>query len=198
MLATSLRDNATQAKTTGNEVDLQAVRSYLVFLLGVTALCNATVSDLSSFLTESIFLQGLGLVLLGKKIQKQCGSGMLSRKMLALYALSLAFRLSSTMWPNRCNDCLSFAVLAVFAFLMRSSPSNNESSADQSTPHIPQTIQDTPEPSANNMRDWVSRWVLLVCTALALHPHFGHFLVLDLLWTSSCYLEMLAMLPQLS
>merc|ERR1719182_711327 len=54
----------------------------------------------SSFLTLGAGFQCLGFVLLALKVQNQSGASGLSGKTLAMYALTLCFRLSSTVHLN--------------------------------------------------------------------------------------------------
>merc|ERR1719478_1595692 len=80
--------------------DTVVILSYIVFFVGAITLYNVLSAGFSSFLTLSAGLQCLAFVLLTVKVQNQRATTGLSGKMLAMYAMTLCFRLSSTVWLN--------------------------------------------------------------------------------------------------
>merc|ERR550537_2019676 len=81
-------------------VDIKVLLCYLIFFVGAVTLYNALAAGFSSFLTLSAGLQCLGFLLLAMKVQNQRITSGVSGKMLMMYAATLCFRLSSTLWLN--------------------------------------------------------------------------------------------------
>merc|ERR1719460_1128481 len=128
MLATSAQGyGATAGKTQVS--DTKVILCYLVFFLGGVTLYNALSAGFSSFLTLSAGLQCLGFVLLALKVQNQRAPTGLSGKMLAMYAVTFCFRLSSTLHLNGylpvdqtgdwAYQAIEICSLALVAYLMR-------------------------------------------------------------------------------
>merc|ERR1719213_1429559 len=92
--------NAISTGGKAKPADLKVIFSYLVFFIGAATLYNALSAGFSSILTLSAGLQCLGFVLLAMKVQNQRAITGLSGKMLGAYALTLCFRLSSTLHLN--------------------------------------------------------------------------------------------------
>merc|ERR1719333_826399 len=149
-------------------VDLKVILSYLVFFVGAVTLYNALSAGFSSILTLSAGLQCLGFVLLAMKVQNQGAVPGLSGKTLIMYAATLCFRLSSTVHLNG---------------------------------YLP----------VDQTGDWAYQAVeicSLILVGYLMHCVFVSHRsthqetqdscpLFDILWTTGCYLETLAMLPQL-
>merc|ERR1719197_508788 len=83
-----------------NSVDVKVILSYAVFFVGVVTLYHALSAGFSSTLTLGAGFQCLGFILLGMQVHKQRVAAGVSGKMLMMYAGTLCFRLSSTVWLN--------------------------------------------------------------------------------------------------
>merc|ERR1719478_2098694 len=111
------------------QADVKGILSYVVFIVGAVSLYHALSAGFSSFLTLSAGLQCLAFVLLTMKVQNQRATTGLSGKMLAMYAMTLCFRLSSTVWLNgylpvdKTGDwayqAIEICCLSLVAYLMR-------------------------------------------------------------------------------
>merc|ERR1719478_1882395 len=109
------------------QADVKGILSYVVFIVGAVSLYHALSAGFSSFLTLSAGLQCLGFVLLTMKVHNQRATTGLSGKMLAMYALTLCFRLSSTVHLNGylpvdqtgdwAYQAIEFCSLALVAYL---------------------------------------------------------------------------------
>merc|ERR1719240_2506095 len=109
--------------------DVKVILSYVVFFVGTVTVYNALSAGFSSFLTLGAGLQCLGFVLLAMKVQNQQATTGLSGKTLAMYALTLCFRLSSTVHLNGylpvdqtgdwAYQAIEICSLALVGYLMR-------------------------------------------------------------------------------
>merc|ERR550514_1404832 len=127
------------------------------------------------------------------KVHSQRATTGVSAKMLMLYAATLCFRLSSTLWLNgylpvdRTGDwayqALEVCSLGLVAYLMRSAFVTHRVSNQETHDSLPVKVQN----------------VIMACFVLAVvvHPNLDRNTLFDILWTTGCYLETVAMLPQL-
>jgi len=193
MLSTVMQGSG--AATTGKApvADTKVVLCYLVFFVGAITLYNALSAGFSSFLTLSAGLQCLGFVLLAMKVQNQRATTGLSGKMLAMYAGTLCFRLSSTVHLNGylpvdqtgdwAYQAIEICSLALTAYLMRCTFITHRSSYQEQHDSFPITMQQ----------------MVMGCFILAvvIHPNLDRWTFFDIMWTTGCYLETISMLPQL-
>merc|ERR1719327_616199 len=192
MMTTSAQGySATSSKA--QVADIKVILSYIVFSVGAITLYNALSAGFSSFLTLSAGLQCLGFVLLTLKVQSQRATTGLSGKMLVMYAMTLCFRLSSTVWLNgylpvdRTGDwayqAIEICCLSLVAYLMRCVFVTHRATYQEQHDSLPVKLQH----------------LVLGCFifAVVVHPHLDRRELFDILWTTGCYLETLAMLPQL-
>jgi len=167
--------------------------SYIVFFIGAVTLYNKLSAGFSSFLTLSAGLQCLGFVLLAVKVESQRATTGLSGKMLVLYAVTLCFRLSSTLHLNGylpvdqtgdwAYQVIEICSLALTAHLMRSTFVTHRATYQEQHDSFPLSVQQ----------------VVMGCFILAvvIHPNLDRWTFFDIMWTTGCYLETLSMLPQL-
>jgi len=167
--------------------------SYFVFFVGAVTLYNVLSAGFSSFLTLSAGLQCLGFVLLTMKVHNQRATTGLSGKMLAMYALTLCFRLSSTVHLNGylpvdqtgdwAYQAIEICSLALTAYLMRCTFVTHRATYQEQHDSFPLGVQN----------------VVMGCFILAvvIHPHLDRWTFFDIMWTTGCYLETMSMLPQL-
>jgi len=173
--------------------DTKVILCYLLFFVGGVTLYNALSAGFSSFLTLSAGLQCLGFVLLAMKVQNQRATTGLSGKMLAAYALTLCFRLSSTLHLNGylpvdqtgdwAYQAIEICSLALVAYLMRCTFVTHRSTYQEQHDSFPVSSQN----------------MVMGCFILAvvIHPNLDRWTFFDIMWTTGCYLETLSMLPQL-
>merc|ERR1719379_1611038 len=190
MLQTS---SAISTSAKARPVDFKVTLSYLVFFVGAVTLYNALSAGFSSILTLSAGLQCLGFVLLAMKVQNQRAAPGLSGKTLIMYAATLCFRLSSTVHLNgylpvdQTGDWAYQAVevcsLILVAYLMHCILVSHRTTHQETQDSFPLSIQSA----------------VMGCFILAVivHPNLNRWPLFDILWTTGCYLETLAMLPQL-
>merc|ERR1719446_897701 len=129
MLSTAMQDQGAAATGKSQVADTKVVLTYIVFFVGGVTLYNALSAGFSSFLTLSAGLQCLGFVLLAMKVQNQKATTGLSGKTLSAYALTLCFRLSSTLHLNGylpvdqtgdwAYQAIEICSLALVGYLMR-------------------------------------------------------------------------------
>merc|ERR1719172_110787 len=192
MLTTSAQGyGATSSKA--QVADIKVILSYIVFSVGAITLYNALSAGFSSFLTLSAGLQCLGFVLLTLKVQNQRATTGLSGKMLAMYAATLCFRLSSTVHLNgylpvdQTGDWAYQAVeicsLILVGYLMHCVFVSHRTTYQETQDSFPISIQ--------------SAVMGCFILAVAIHPNLDRWPLFDILWTTGCYLETLSMLPQL-
>jgi len=191
MLTTGTQSSTASGKA--QVADPKVILSYIVFFLGGITLYNALSAGFSSFLTLSAGLQCLGFVLLAMKVQNQRATTGLSGKMLAMYAVTLCFRLSSTVHLNGylpvdqtgywAYQAIEICSLALVAYLMRCTFVTHRSTYQEQHDSFPLTIQN----------------MVMGCFILAvlIHPNLDRWTFFDIMWTTGCYLETLSMLPQL-
>lgn len=175
------------------QTDMKVILSYVVFFLGSVALYHMLSAGFSSILTLSAGLQCLGFVLLALKMQSQRAAPGLSGKTLVMYAATLCFRLSSTVHLNgylpvdQTGDWAYQAVeicsLILVAYLMHCVLVSHRIACHETQDSFPLSIQSA----------------VMGCFILAVvvHPNLDRWPLFDILWTTGCYLETLAMLPQL-
>merc|ERR1719486_1747622 len=186
-----LQGNGASAKAPA--VDPQVILTYVVFLVGGATLYHALSAGFSSTLTLSAGLQCLAFVLLTVKIQNQRATTGLSGRMLAMYAMTLCFRLSSTVWLNgylpvdKTGDwayqAIEICCLGLVAYLMRCAFVTHRATYQEQHDSLPIKVQN----------------LVMGCFVLAVvvHPNLDRRPLFDILWTTGCYLETLSMLPQL-
>jgi len=194
MLTTVMQD---QSATSNSKAQVAyrkwQVLSYIVFFMGAVTLYNKLSAGFSSFLTLSAGLQCLGFVLLAMKVQNQRATTGLSGKMVVMYAITLCFRLSSTVHLNGylpvdqtgdwAYQAIEICSLALTAYLMRCVFVTHRASYQEQHDSFPLGIQH----------------VVMGCFILAvvIHPNLDRWTFFDIMWTTGCYLETLSMLPQL-
>jgi len=193
MMLTSVTQGHSAAASGKSPVaDTKVILTYVVFFVGAVTLYNALSAGFSSFLTLSAGLQCLGFVLLAMKVQNQRAVTGLSGKTLAMYALTLCFRLSSTVHLNGylpvdatgdwAYQAIEICSLGLVAYLMRCAFVTHRGSQEQHD-SFPLTVQN----------------MVMGCFILAvvIHPNLDRWTFFDIMWTTGCYLETLSMLPQL-
>jgi len=176
-----------------SSADPKVVGSYVVFFLIATTMYHALSAGFSSTLTLSAGLQCLGFILLAMKVHCQRTTVGISGRMLIMYALTLCFRLSSTLHLNgylpvdktgdHLYQIIELCSLALTCYLMRCVFVTHRMSNQEETDSFPVTVQS----------------MLMGCFILAVvvHPNLDRFPLFDILWTTGCYLETLSMIPQL-
>jgi len=193
MMLTTVQAHGATASGKAQVADTKVSLSYIVFFLGAVTLYNALSAGFSSFLTLSAGLQCLGFVLLAMKVQNQRATTGLSGKMLAMYAVTLCFRLSSTVHLNGylpvdqtgdwAYQAIEICSLALVAYLMRCTFVTHRSTYQEQHDSFPLSMQN----------------MVMGCFILAvlIHPNLDRWTFFDIMWTTGCYLETLSMLPQL-
>merc|ERR1719408_830830 len=173
--------------------DPKVILSYVVFFVLAATLYHALSAGFSSTLTLSAGFQCLGFILLAMQIQSQRMASGVSGKMLMMYAATLCFRLSSTLWLNgylpvdKTGDHLYQAIeicsLGLALYLMRCVFVTHRATSQEEQDSFPISVQN----------------VVMGCFILAVvvHPNLDRRPLFDILWTTGCYLETLSMLPQL-
>merc|ERR1719271_1721361 len=134
-----------------NDVDLKVVLSYIVFFVGAVTLYHALSAGFSSTLTLSAGFQCLGFILVAMKVQNQRVTSGVSGKMLMMYAATLCFRLSSTLWLNgylpvdKTGDwayqAIEICSLGLAAYLMRSVFVTHRTTSQEQHDSMPVSIQ---------------------------------------------------------
>jgi len=193
-MLTSVMQNQSATDTSKvRGTDTKVILCYLVFFVGAMTLYNALSAGFSSFLTLCAGLQCLGFVLLAMKVQNQRSTTGLSGKMLAMYALTLCFRLSSTLHLNGylpvdqtgdwAYQAIEICSLALVAYLMRCTFVTHRNAHQEQHDSFPLNIQN----------------LVMGCFILAvvIHPNLDRWTFFDIMWTTGCYLETISMLPQL-
>merc|ERR1719198_2805606 len=189
----SQTDMTAHADGKAAKLDVKVILSYTVFFVGGATLYNALSAGFSSFLTLSAGLQCLGFVLLTTKVNNQKAATGLSGKTLIMYAATLCFRLSSTVHLNgylpvdQTGDWAYQAVevcsLILVGYLMHCVFVSHRT-----------TYQETQDSCPLGIQGAVMGCFIL---AVVIHPNLDRWPLFDILWTTGCYLETLAMLPQL-
>jgi len=189
--AVMLSENKTAGKAP--RADPTVILPYVVFFIGGAIIYHALESGFSSTLTLSAGLQCLAFVLLTVKIQNQKATTGLSGKMLILYAITLCFRLSSTVWLNgylpvdKTGDwayqAIEICCLFLIVHLFRCVFVTHRATYQEQHDSLPVKLEH----------------LVIGCFILAVvvHPHLDRRELFDTLWTTGCYLETLSMLPQL-
>lgn len=179
-----------QAQVMG--VGSNAAMSYLAFL-GVGGLVWHLLSDqdFSAILTLSVMVQALAFGLLALQVGRNRSAAGLSARTLTLYGAMLCLRLSSTLWLNgylpvdstgdHVYQVADIASLGLVGFLLHT---------------VLVRHQVTYQREADSLG---IRGLLAGCfvAAVLLHPSMNHYPLFDILWTTSLYVDALAMLPQL-
>jgi len=198
-IAATSQTSGSKASTSASDSQM-VVASYLTFLACATVVYNVLSDGLSSLLTLSAGLQVLAFALLVLKVQGQ-GPGRsdvsgISAKMLGMYILTLALRLTSTLTLNGylpadatgdwAYQCLELASLGLATWLLQ---------------RVSQVRRVSFAGAAQDDQDgmpWV-QGIALVCGVLALvfHANLNHNQLFDQIWAWACYVETAAMLPQL-
>jgi len=171
----------------------KVILTYVIFFMGAVTLYNALSAGFSAFLTLGAGFQCLGFVLLAMKVENQRATTGLSGKTLAMYALTLCFRLSSTLHLNGylpvdqtgdwAYQAIEICSLALVGYLMRCTFVTHRATYQEQHDSFPLTLQN----------------MLMGCFILAvmIHPNLDRWTFFDIMWTTGCYLETLSMLPQL-
>merc|ERR1719230_2304223 len=172
------------------------VASYITFLGCATLVYNVLSDGLSSLLTLSAGLQVLAFVLLVLKVHGQSSFSGISTRMLGMYILTLVLRLSSTLTMNGylpadstgdwAYQCLEICSLGLATWLLQEVLNARRS-----------TFAGAAQDDQDNVPGLV--WIAVGCACLALkfHAELNHNLIFDQIWACACYLETVAMLPQL-
>lgn len=170
---------------------------YFAFVIMASPVYYILSDGLSSLLTLSAALQALGFALLVLKVRGQSSVSGISARMLGMYSLTEALRLSSTLWlegylPSDATgdwlyQCLELLSLVLAFVLMR---------------HVVTKRRTTyAHGAAQEEQDSMPGLpcVVLACSTLAvfLHADLNQNPVFDVIWTTACYIETAAMLPQL-
>lgn len=174
-------------------MDSHLVSVYLC-AMAFCALTYQSFTDLglSTLLTVGAAIQCFGYTCLRVKINRQKSVAGISGRTLTLQAMSIVFRLCSTTWlmgyipVDKTGDWL-YQVLDVATLLM--------------ILQILQCVYKTHKSSYQKEHDSFNVMiVLIVCVALAamLHPDLNNRPVFDTFWTAALYIDVVAMLPQLS
>merc|ERR1719164_151091 len=129
----------------------KVILSYVIFFVGAVTLYNALSAGFSSFLTLGAGFQCLGFVLLAMKVQNQRATTGLSGKTLVMYALTLCFRLSSTVHLNGylpvdqtgdwAYQAIEVCCLALTAYLMRCTFVTHRATYQEQHDSFPLSIQ---------------------------------------------------------
>merc|ERR1719183_3151057 len=192
-VSTSFHDGSAHAHDKTNAVDQKVILSYVVFFVGTVTLYHALSAGFSSTLTLGAGFQCLGFILLGMQVQRQRVAAGVSGKMLMMYAATLCFRLSSTVWLNGylpidqtgdwAYQAIEVCSLGLVAYLMRCVFVTHRATSQENHDSLPLSVQN----------------LVMGCFILAvvIHPNLDRRPLFDILWTTGCYLETLSMLPQL-
>merc|ERR1719161_68691 len=188
-----LQGDAAHSASKTASADTKIILSYVVFFVGAVTLYHALSAGFSSTLTLGAGFQCLGFILLGMQVQKQRIAAGVSGKMLMMYAGTLCFRLSSTVWLNGylpidetgdwAYQALELSSLALIAYCLRSVFVVHRGTYQQKHDSLPVSLGS----------------IVMTCVfvAVAIHPNLDRIPTFDIFWTTSCYLEAFAMLPQL-
>merc|ERR1719321_696487 len=188
-----LQGDVAHSNDKATSLDPKVILSYVVFFVGAVTLYNALSAGFSSTLTLGAGFQCLGFILLAMKVQNQKVTSGVSGKMLIMYAATLCFRLSSTLWLNgylpvdQTGDHLYQAIeicsLGLALYLMRCVFVTHRTTSQEQHDSFPIGVQN----------------MVMGCFILAvgIHPNLDRRPLFDILWTTGCYLETLSMLPQL-
>lgn len=178
--------------STKSSVDPWVVGPYTVFMFIIAVVRTTIRVNFSSLLTLSAGLTCLGFVLLVLKVQKQrtvCG---LSGKTLLMYAFTFFFRLCSTLMRNgylpvdqtgdgvyQIIEFCSLGLVVYLGYCVLISHAHTYQSEHDTMPG--------------------TRYMIVGCFLLAMliHPNLNRRFHWDVCWTGACYLETLAMFPQL-
>merc|ERR1719326_847162 len=186
--------NATQSngKRGPSSVDPKMICAYIgcAFLMG-TVFHQIAEQEFSSVLTMSVLSQCLAFVLIALQISNAKSVSGISGKTMILQALSLCFRLSSTLFldgylPLDKTGDMMYQIVDVCSLLM--------------VLHILQCIYKSHRPTYNEDYDTMDvKNMVIGCVALAVvvHPDLNDWDVFDIAWTVSLYLDTVGMLPQL-
>merc|ERR1719146_402624 len=177
---TSVMQNQGATVGKGKVNNTKVILCYLVFIVGAVTVYNALSAGFSSFLTLSAGLQCLGFVLLGMKVQKQRSITGLSGKTLTMYALTLCFRLSSTVHLNGylpvdqtgdwAYQAIEICSLALVGYLMRCTFVTHRATYQEQHDSFPLTLQH----------------MVMGCFILAvmIHPNLDRWTFFDIMWTT--------------
>lgn len=176
------------ASTTDPRVALCYIVFFVMFAIGSQVLS----AGFSSVLTLSAGFQGLGLVLLSLKVHAGGSVAGLSARMLGMYAATFSCRLSSTLWlngylpvdrtgdgPYQLCEIVSLLLVLRLLYLTKLGPDRHSYNAKQDT------------------MPCVGLCAFCFVLAVLIHPTLDRKPIFDVLWTAGCYLETVAMLPQL-
>merc|ERR1719310_1571792 len=141
----------TDANRKTRRADSKVILPYVVFFVVGATLYSALEAGFSSTLTLSAGLQCLAFVLLTLKVQSQRATTGLSGRMLVMYAMTLCFRLSSTVWLNgylpvdRTGDwayqAIEICCLGLVAYLMRCAFVTHRATYQEQQDSFPISIQ---------------------------------------------------------
>jgi len=167
--------------------------SYLVFLGLAGAVWHLlSDQDFSMTLTFSVMTQTLAFGLLALQVENNRSVAGLSGRTLVLYATMLVLRLSSTLFYNgylpvdrtgdhvyQISDIISLLLVCQLLYKVHRSSCRGTYQKDKDTVDV-QTI-------------------VFLCFVLAVivHPEMDHALLFDIAWTTSLYVDSVAMIPQI-
>jgi len=173
-------------------VDPRVMGPYAIFILLIAAVRSTLRVNFSSLLTLSAGFTCLGLVLLLLKVQKQRSVSGLSAKTLLMYGFTLFFRLCSTMIRNgylpvdqtgdgvyQTIEIVSLSLVCFLGYCMLVSHAHTYQYEHDTMPGTRYLI--------------VGAFLL----AMLVHPNLNRRLAWDVCWTAACYVETMAMFPQL-
>lgn len=184
---------ASGASAAAQKLDMNMLSAYLgAFSLGVIVYQSFTDLGLSTLITLSIGIQCFAYTCLRLKISQQKSVAGISGKTLILQALSYVLRLCSTTWlkgyiPVDGTGDFLYQMLDLFALLM---VLQIIYCVFKSHRHTYQAEHDT----------FSVQIIALCCLVLAalIHPDLNNRPAFDTLWTAALYIDVVAMMPQLS
>merc|ERR1719326_2883537 len=186
--------NATQSngKRGPSSVDPKMICAYIgcAFLMG-TVFHQIAEQEFSSVLTMAVLAQCLAFLLIALQISNAKSVAGISGKTMIIQALSLCFRLSSTLFldgylPLDKTGDMMYQMVDVCSLMM--------------VLHILQCIYKSHNVTYERDADTMDvKNMVIACVALAVlvHPDLNDWDVFDIAWTVSLYLDTVAFLPQL-
>lgn len=172
-------------------------QSHLVFTYGLFIVSGGAVWHLvadgafSSILTLSVMVQCLGVALLGLKVVSTGSASGISSKALSLDALSLCFRLSSTLWLNgylpadatgdhvfQIVDICSLCIITWLLYQVLMVKRHTYQEAEDSLSVLPMAV-------------------VAFALATLLHANMNNKPLFDIFWMASLFVSTVSVLPQL-
>jgi hypothetical protein len=172
-------------------------QSHLVFTYGLFIVSGGAVWHLvadgafSSILTLSVMVQCLGVALLGLKVVSTGSASGISSKALSLDALSLCFRLSSTLWLNgylpadatgdhvfQIVDICSLCIITWLLYQVLVVKRHTYQEAEDSLSVLPMAV-------------------VAFALATLLHANMNNKPLFDIFWMASLFISTVSVVPQL-